>query len=1143
MDGTLMKRRVKNAERQKARREGFQTPYHGSKHKSLISLPFPFNKLFPSTSESSPSSSPSLSPSPSPSPLPASSFSTFLTPSPSPSSITPSSFLAPSKLLASSPTSDSSTLPIIPKSSALKPVVVAVIVTAVATSAFLVLAAFFRKRMRRSKKKTKENPYSTPYGSGPLLETSNRSDLWKDNVNDTFGTKTIKMDDASVYSVQSLYNESLSGGESEFNQVSKVSGHHKGLLSNAHKKQGRHVLGKPEWMGPGRFRVFAMHTTKGQAVLGRCPRIEECHIQSSESKFSTATTSSSTQNVLHALPVPPQEKEAKPEATVIDALFEGFGPTPTWHEFDVSAVAREPSYVPSVDEEEDLYPYKPPVEETDLYPCKPVVERTEIHSSNPFLTPERHEGLHSHSSYAAAIFAPDEETLSLSASSYRSTDGFYVSQSRPRSNRSAHAASQSMYSFSTQSVQPLPLPPALVSAAIVKAQKNEGTKIALSTPVKSMAAALSNRVQETHPTTMPSLQRASRAMAGNGLLGTVVNLPYSQSPASSVVFPDSSAFNNGPLPIQSSQSTESEGYGVISLSSSENIASLPSRILNLTIAPPPPPPPPPPLPKLAGGSTAPRPPPKATIEPPPPPPAPPKLAGGSTTPRPPPKATIAPPPPPPPPPPPSKSADGSTTPRLPPVPPPPKIPGGNTPPRPPPVPSPLMAPKGPPPPPPAPKGPPPSPPIFDGTRPPLPPKPQERSPDEDEGIPKLKPLHWDKVSADPSRSMVWDRLKAGSFHLDEDGIATLFGLNTANVKKEVGKSPVATVKKGPIDSRKAQNIAIQLRALKISTEVIRDALLEGDGLKRELLEVLVKMSPTLEEQKALMNFKSDKSVELGPAERFLTSVLEIPSAFQRLEAMQFKASFREDISHITDSLHTLETACGQIRDSRLFLKLLEAVLKTGNLMNRGTARGEAEAFKLDTLLKLADVKSADGKTTLLHFVVEGIAKSEGLRVVKTSDEADPTLEVELKEVDLKRKGLEVVMSLFNELESVRKAAGIDADALNQAVSKIAMKLSSIQSKLKTNFQVQASSTQEMPLKDSFYANMDLFCSQATDDVARIKQDGARVLDKVKQATAYFHGNQRETQPLRLLVIVRDFLSVLEKVCKDIAKPLKMTIHG
>ena len=46
-------------------------------------------------------------------------------------------------------------------------------------------------------------------------------------------------------------------------------------------------------------------------------------------------------------------------------------------------------------------------------------------------------------------------------------------------------------------------------------------------------------------------------------------------------------------------------------------------------------------------------------------------------------------------------------------------------------------------------------------------------------------------------------------------------------------------------------------------------------------------------------------------------------------------------------------------------------------MNVGTNRGEATAFKLDTLLKLVDVKGTDGKTTLLHFVVQEIIRSEG----------------------------------------------------------------------------------------------------------------------------------------------------------------------
>lgn len=93
--------------------------------------------------------------------------------------------------------------------------------------------------------------------------------------------------------------------------------------------------------------------------------------------------------------------------------------------------------------------------------------------------------------------------------------------------------------------------------------------------------------------------------------------------------------------------------------------------------------------------------------------------------------------------------------------------------------------------------------------------------------------------------------------------------------------------------------------------------------------------------------------------------------------------------------------------SKLFLKLLEAVLKTGNRMNVGTARGGAMAFKLDALLKLADVKGTDGKTTLLHFVVQEMTRS------RAAEAAD------------------IAAGLGAELTNVRKTATVDLDVLDR----------------------------------------------------------------------------------------------------------------
>ncbi|CAL1393897.1 unnamed protein product [Linum trigynum] len=221
---------------------------------------------------------------------------------------------------------------------------------------------------------------------------------------------------------------------------------------------------------------------------------------------------------------------------------------------------------------------------------------------------------------------------------------------------------------------------------------------------------------------------------------------------------------------------------------------------------------------------------------------------------------------------------------------------------------------------------------------------------------KLKPFFWDKVMASPNRSMVWHDISSGSFQFDEEMIESLFGYNANKNKnerkREVVDNSVQYIQ--IIDPRKAQNLSILLKSLNVTTEEVLDALREANELPVELPQTLLKMASTANEELKLRLYAGEIS-QLGPAE----------------------------LTTLKESFVTLEVASNKLKNSRLFLKLLEAVLKTGNRMNDGTYRGGAQAFKLDTLLKLSDVKGIDGKTTLLHFVVLEIIRSEGVRAVRS----------------------------------------------------------------------------------------------------------------------------------------------------------------
>ncbi|KAK6919431.1 Formin, FH2 domain [Dillenia turbinata] len=493
-----------------------------------------------------------------------------------------------------------------------------------------------------------------------------------------------------------------------------------------------------------------------------------------------------------------------------------------------------------------------------------------------------------------------------------------------------------------------------------------------------------------------------------------------------------------------------------------------------------------------------------------------------------------------------------------------KPPPGRTAPPPEPQPEPPAPP--PPPPPPAPKPPPPAPPKT-VRPPPAPPKPLSGGPkgpklpplgphhrgrsssgsgdgydlstDPDAPKTKLKPLFWDKVSAAPDQSMVWHDLKAGSFQFNEEMIESLFGYapsdSSRNARKKESFSETQYIQ--IIDAKKSQNLSILLRALNVTTEEVCDALKEGNELPAELLQTLIRMAPTADEELKLRLYNGEIS-QLGPAERFLKAIVEIPFAFKRMESLLFMSSFQEETSNLKDAYVTLEAACKELRNSRLFLKLLEAVLKTGNRMNDGTYRGGAQAFKLDTLLKLSDVRGTDGKTTLLHFVVKEIIRSEGMKAARARRDSGSLSSIRMEDfmeespgesVDqIQTLGLQVVSNLGNELENVTKSAALDADNIASTLSKLGNSL------LKTRDFVNKD-MDNLGEESEFHSALASFVKHAEENITHLLEEDKRIMALVKATGDYFHGNSGKDEGLRLFVIVRDFLRMIERVCREVSE--------
>ncbi|KAM5175697.1 inverted formin-2 isoform 1-T1 [Callospermophilus lateralis] len=435
----------------------------------------------------------------------------------------------------------------------------------------------------------------------------------------------------------------------------------------------------------------------------------------------------------------------------------------------------------------------------------------------------------------------------------------------------------------------------------------------------------------------------------------------------------------------------------------------------------PPPPPAPPLPSSSPGPLSPPPslPSLEAVSPrvPPPPPLP---GLGSMSPPP------APPPPPPP------LPDLGTTPS--PVPPPPPLPdlGTTPPPALPPPPPPLpglgaMSPPAPPLPPPLPGAcgilPPPPPPLpppppGGGWGPPPPPTLPAGGVEElivahvdhslgSAWVPshrrvnpptvRMKKLNWQKLPSNVARerNSMWATLSSpGTDAVEPDfsSIERLFSFPVAKPKEPTA----APARKEPkevtfLDSKKSLNLNIFLKQFKCSNEEVTAMIRAGDTAKFdvEVLKQLLKLLPEKHEIENLRTFTEERA-KLANADQFYVLLLDIPCYQLRLECMLLCEGTAIVLDMVRPKAQLVLAACESLLTSHRLPVFCQLILKIGNFLNYGSHTGDADGFKMSTLLKLTETKSQQNRVTLLHHVLEEVEKSHPDLLQLPQDLAQPS---------------------------------------------------------------------------------------------------------------------------------------------------------
>ncbi|KAI9328794.1 hypothetical protein BDR26DRAFT_873559 [Obelidium mucronatum] len=385
------------------------------------------------------------------------------------------------------------------------------------------------------------------------------------------------------------------------------------------------------------------------------------------------------------------------------------------------------------------------------------------------------------------------------------------------------------------------------------------------------------------------------------------------------------------------------------------------------------------------------------------------------------------------------------------------------------------------------------------------------------------------VSADsPSKTDLETRLDAEGVFKD---IQTRFGVkpkvlkpvvSDEQIKLESDSVPGMSNSTKPtevtlIDGKKAQNMMIMLGRLRqySASDLVKAVMSINEEIVSEsIIKQLIVFLPTQDEAKTLKAFKGEFA-SLRKAEQFLMTILDIPSRNSVMDSILFKLSFAERFKALDEDLGYGLSAVACLDKCEKFLKVLEIVLSLGNFMNSGTFIGSVHGFRINSINKLADVKSTEGKGSLLHFLADVIDEKfpdlSGFAKELLDCIPAARLSIEVLKSDLKilQKGLKEMCSVIETLSNTQeKSENVDlyigaVKPFSETASTSVNELTTRMTKLESGFRRIVSFFGEDPEKtpfDEFFGMFKLFLQsyERAEKENTIERDRLAKLEKRKR---------------------------------------------
>ncbi|XP_065819845.1 inverted formin-2-like isoform X3 [Labrus bergylta] len=242
---------------------------------------------------------------------------------------------------------------------------------------------------------------------------------------------------------------------------------------------------------------------------------------------------------------------------------------------------------------------------------------------------------------------------------------------------------------------------------------------------------------------------------------------------------------------------------------------------------------------------------------------------------------------------------------------------------------------------------------------------------------RMKKLNWQKL---PSRALtaqqsMWTSASSDLVEPDYCSIEQLFSLPATETKTRI-KAKTETKEISFIDGKKCLNLNIFLKQFRCSHDDFVSLIRRGDRSRFDVesLKQLIKLLPEKHEVENLKCHLADRD-RLSSVDQFYLQLLEVPSYSLRIECMLLCEESSCLLETMKPKAELLDRACQSVRESARLPSFCKLILSVGNFLNYGTHTGNAEGFKISTLLKLTEPKANKSRITLLHHILQEVEQS------------------------------------------------------------------------------------------------------------------------------------------------------------------------